>query len=191
MALFTKSSLATKAQQTSPYVTEDYVRNFSANSLGTFAKAAALNESFDIFLSHSREDAILIKGLRDELLELGFSVYVDWIEDPQLDRSHVTKHTAAVLRGRMRQCKCLLFATSSTERKSLWMPWELGYMDAYRGSRVAVAPMVDDADAGAQFNGQEYLGLYPYLDKTGTSLWVHRDSSTYVRFKEWLVGANP
>ena len=191
MGLLTKSYLSAKAQKTSGYVTEQYVRAASAEKLLNFANTATASETFDIFLSHSREDAILIKGLRDELTDLGLRVYVDWIEDPQLDRSNVTAETAAQLRSRMRQAKCLLFATSEAAKKSVWMPWELGYMDGFRNSRVAIAPMVEDYQAGGEFKGQEYLGLYPYLDKTGDSLWIHKSSQRYVRFADWLEGKDP
>jgi hypothetical protein len=191
MALLTKSYLSAKAQKSSGHVTEAYIRASSAEKLRHFANTASTYETFDIFLSHSREDAILIKGLRDELDDLGYKPYVDWIEDPHLDRSDVTTETAAVLRARMTQAKCLLFATSEAAKKSVWMPWELGYMDGYRTSRVAVAPMVEDYEARGEFKGQEYLGLYPYLDKTGDSLWIHKSSSQYVRFADWLAGKDP
>jgi hypothetical protein len=191
MALLTKSYLTAKAEKASPYLSEAYIRSFSAERLALNAKSASLYETFDIFLSHSREDAILIKGLRDELVELGFSVYVDWIEDPQLDRSNVTKATAEALRTRMKQSKSLLFATSEASKKSVWMPWELGFMDAFTTSRVAIVPMVEDYDAYGGFEGQEYLGVYPYLDKTLSTLWLHKSPSQWVRFKDWLAGSNP
>ena len=191
MALLTKSYLSAKAQKSSGFVTEHYVRASSSEKLLNFSKVASAYETFDIFLSHSREDAILIKGLRDELTDLGLRVYVDWIEDPELDRSNVTAETAAQLRSRMRQAKCLLFATSEAAKLSVWMPWELGYMDGYISSRVAVVPMVEDYQMSEEFRGQEYLGLYPYLDKTGDSLWIHKSSSRYVRFADWLDGKDP
>ena len=191
MGLLTKTYLSEKAQKSSGFMTESYVRASSAEKLLNFANTATASEAFDIFLSHSREDAILIKGLRDELTDLGFRVYVDWIEDPQLDRSNVTADTAAQLRSRMRQAKCLLFATSEAAKKSVWMPWELGYMDGHQNSRVAIAPMVEDHQAGGEFKGQEYLGLYPYLDKTGTTLYIHKSASKYVRFSDWLDGKDP
>src|SRR5437763_866033 len=147
MVLLTKSYLFNKAQKASPYVTEAFVRSFSAEQLTANAKVASTYDTFDIFLSHSREDASLIKALRDELVEAGFAVYVDWIEDPQLERSHVTKETAKALRQRMRQSKCLLFATTEAAKTSVWMPWELGYMDSYTYSRVAVAPIVEEYEA--------------------------------------------
>jgi hypothetical protein len=191
MAPLTKSYLLAKAQSSSGFLTAHFVRSTSAEKLLNLAKAATAHDNFVIFLSHSREDAILIEGLRDELTGRGYQVYVDWIEDLQLDRSNVTKDTAAALRARMKQAKCLLFATSESARKSVWMPWELGYMDAYRSSRVAIAPIVADQDASSEFKGQEYLGLYPYLDKTGDTLWIHKSTSAYVRFNEWLDGKDP
>jgi len=36
--------------------------------------------------------------------------------------------------------------------------------------KIAYLP---DSKADSEFKGQEYLGLYPYLDKTGTTLFIH------------------
>jgi hypothetical protein len=41
--------------------------------------------------------------------------------------------------------------------------WELGYFDGFSAGSVAVLPIVDYV--GATFKGQEYLGLYPLVDK--------------------------
>ncbi|MBX3738947.1 MAG: toll/interleukin-1 receptor domain-containing protein [Candidatus Didemnitutus sp.] len=186
MALFTASALRARASLEG-YFTEEGRREHAKRVLLNEVRAAASRTStYDIFLSHASEDAILIKALRDELVDAGFTVYVDWIDDPQLDRSRVTTETAAVLRQRMRQCRCLLFATSQAARQSVWMPWELGYMDALTTARVAIVPIVPEHEADRDFRGQEYLGLYPYIDKTGAALYVHRDRSRYVRFADWL-----
>jgi hypothetical protein len=42
------------------------------------------------------------------------------------------------------------------------MPWELGYYDGFRPGYVAILPLVQTA--GGSFSGQEYLGLYPYME---------------------------
>jgi TIR domain len=125
--------------------------------------AASATATFDVFLSHSREDAEVIAGVKNLLEASGISVYVDWIDDPQLDRSRVTTATAAQLRKRMRQCKSLIFATSKSSSDSKWMPWELGYFDGFKPGHVAILPLVSTPGAG--FVGQEYLGLYPYLEE--------------------------
>lgn len=114
---------------------------------------------FDIFMSHSFKDAEAIMGIKRQLESTGLTVYVDWIEDTQLDRSQVTAGTANRLRSRMKNCEFLLYATSQSSPDSKWMPWELGYFDGLKdGSKVGILPIVDSAaDA---FRGQEYLGLY-------------------------------
>ena len=191
MALLTKTYLFEKTKTASPYLSEGYIREFAVGSLINEKRAVASTQTFDIFLSHSSEDAILIKALRDELVELGFSTYVDWIDDPQMDRSHVTKTTAETLRLRMGQCACLLFATSDAAKKSVWMPWELGYMDALRRARVGIVPIVPETPRTYEFHGQEYLGLYPYLDKTNSTLYMQTAIGVWVTLREWLDGENP
>lgn len=192
MALLKKSSLRERVRKVSGYSSEIDLRNFSANAILNEKRAAdARVATYDIFLSHSSEDAIFIKALRDEIVKAGFSVYVDWIDDPQLDRTAVTKDTAFVLRKRMKSCRSLLYATSSAAKKSVWMPWELGYMDSQTKSRVAIVPIVEDGLEEQDYRGQEYLGLYPYLDKTGDSFFIQESSARYVRFSSWMEGANP
>jgi hypothetical protein len=120
-------------------------------------------DRFDIFLSHCLKDAPAVRGVKALLEEQGYSVYVDWEVDRQLDRERVTAATADVLRRRMRASNALYFATSENSSTSKWMPWELGYFDGLRQGRIAVFPLV--AAAGGSFQGQEYLGLYPVVER--------------------------
>src|SRR4051812_5325592 len=71
------------------------------------------SQNFDIFLSHSVLDAELIVGVKALLEKRGYSVYVDWYTDKQLDRLTVSSETAAMLRTRMAQSKSLLFVVTS------------------------------------------------------------------------------
>lgn len=130
-----------------------------AESQMTKSAAAPMSNNYDIFLSHSYEDAEVIAGVKILLERDGLSVYVDWIEDAQADRSKVTAATAEMLRSRMKHCRFLLFATSKSSPNSKWMPWELGYFDGLRENRVGILPIVQSD--GGSFAGQEYLGLYP------------------------------
>jgi hypothetical protein len=129
---------------------------------------AARDATFDVFLSHCIRDAQAIEGVRHILLRSGLTVYVDWLEDPEMDRSRVTVATAQNLRMRMRNSRALIFATSEASPTSKWMPWELGYFDGLRPDRVAVLPLVESADR--QFYGQEYLRLYPKMEDIGFGL---------------------
>ncbi|HEY3443521.1 MAG TPA: hypothetical protein VGK29_22370 [Paludibaculum sp.] len=122
--------------------------------------------SYDIFLSHSFDDAEAIYGIKRMIEALNLRVYVDWIDDPMLDRGEVTVKTAAVLRERMKACSSLVYAHSANSSNSVWMPWELGYFDGVKPQQVWVLPLVTNDDS--EFRGQEYLGLYPPVEKLGT-----------------------
>jgi hypothetical protein len=124
--------------------------------------ATSLSTTFDVFLSHSILDAQVILGVKSLLEAEGLSVYVDWVEDAELDRSRVTVRTADMLRTRMRHCSSLIFATSSNSSNSKWMPWELGYFDGFKPGFVSILPLVQSRYD--DFRGQEYLGLYPYIE---------------------------
>lgn len=151
-------------------------------------------KKYDIFLSHSSDDAKKVAGMKLELEDMGFTVYVDWIEDPELDRTDVTKRNAEILRSRMRSCSSLLYAFSKSASTSTWMPWELGYFDGLKGL-VAVVPI--SRASSSSFSGNEYLGLYPYVDiytmenKSEEFIWVNESSDTYVEYRKWLGGTKP
>lgn len=119
---------------------------------------------FDVFLSHSILDAVLVLGVRRLLERQGLTVYVDWVDDPSLDRNAVTSATADRLRQRMRQSRSLIYATSRAALRSRWMPWELGYFDGLKNAdRISVLPI--ENGSGISFDGQEYLGLYKVIER--------------------------
>lgn len=159
------------------------------------SRALKSSDRYDIFLSHRYLDAPDVLALKTFIESFGFSVFVDWIANPELDRGSVTKETAGQLRDAMKRCNSLLYAISGNSSDSKWMPWELGYSDALHG-RIAVAPVSDYEVASESYNGQEYLALYPYLSlaqsKDGQRLlWIQESASTYVTLKAWLQGSKP
>jgi hypothetical protein len=120
---------------------------------------------FDIFLSHSSLDQLHVLGIYKLLRKRGYTLYLDQICDPQLNRTNVTRTTARVLRYRMAQCRSLFVATSQNVTSSKWVPWELGFSDGWNG-KAAVLPILP---AGAySFNGQEYFELYPEVNDVGS-----------------------
>ncbi len=133
------------------------ILNESINQQRIFS---ATTKTYDIFLSQSSSDAGLVAGLKLELEDLGYSVYVDWTEDPKLSRANVTKETALVLQESIQQFKALLYAFSENATNSKWMPWELGYFDGIKGT-VAVLPI--SRTSKNSFQGFEYLGIYYYI----------------------------
>ncbi len=78
-------------------------RNFS---FSTYSQQEVLNENrqifkskstYDLFLSHSYLDKTLVYTLVNLLNKSGYSAYVDWMVDTQLDRSQVNKSTSETL----------------------------------------------------------------------------------------------
>lgn len=160
MGLYTKPGLEARLKEFQRTVAFESVNE----SINKVLLDQRKKESFDIFLSHSYLDKKYILVLKLDIESMGFSVYVDWDVDSDLDRTNVTKKTANLIRKRMKSCTSLLFATSQSSPKSKWMPWELGYFDGM-GRRVAILPILDDAVDIAHYEGQEYLSLYPFVSK--------------------------
>ncbi len=187
MSLLTTSATRARAQRGVP-------TNFSAASVLTERmQKQASSTRHDIFLSHAFDDKELILGVALTLEDLGYTVYLDWRDDPSLDRKNVNQTTALKLRERMRSAKCLFFATTESTSNSKWMPWELGFKDG-QSNRSAILPL--QSTRPDDFKGQEYLGIYPYItqqrsDKHGEKLWVRRSPTCYIVFDEWLAGKDP
>ena len=140
-------------------------------------------KNYDIFLSHSFRDAELIYGMKLTLEDMQYQVYVDWIDDPKLERSKVSTKTAETLRKRLRSCKSLLYVTTENSSHSKWMPWECGYFDGYKG-KVAIIPITKLLTVN--YYGQEYLGLYPYCKEESNKLHIHKSRNDYILFDEWI-----
>ena len=161
MAYFTKSEARSAAARTRT-VQRSAGKTFES-ILKEEAKVTAASASFDVFLSHSINDAELVTGVKALLEGQGLRVYVDWAEDPFLDRSKVSKETASLLRQRMRQSKSLVYLATDNSTSSKWMPWEVGYFDGFKPGCVAIMPVLDQESQ--TFAGQEYLALYPVVTK--------------------------
>ena len=157
-------------------------------------KIFSSNKTYDVFLSHSYLDHNSVYAIVDLFNESGYSVYVDWIVDTQLDRSQVNRTTAETLRHRMGTCRGLAYVSSTNSTNSKWCPWELGYVDGRKNGRCAILPVLDTASS--TFTGQEYLSLYPYIDyakdqsNSKMEFWVNdpQDPSHYVSLRDWLAG---
>ena len=190
MALFTEQQIRNRFKIEK---SRRLLRTFSAETVLNEGRISDSTKTYDIFLSHSSKDDELIAGLKLILEDLGYSVYVDW-NDNQLNPDNVTLETAKVLRERMSQCKSLLYAFSENAANSKWMPWELGYFDALKKSRVAVLPISQTAKYS--YKGSEFVGVYYFIqiaqiqNTYKDALWVY-DGDKYIIFDRWLSGYNP
>ncbi len=178
----------------------DYFIRLSENKSFTI-REKLLSESkrthtgFDIFLSHSNLDRKLVEGIYIELTNKGFSVYVDWIIDPHLDRTNVTKETAEIIRNRMKSSRKLLLAMSSNVSLSKWIPWELGFIDG-NTNNCALFPVTPGNTSLTVFHRSEYLLLYPYLKKAtigySEDLYLTESAHSFVPVESWVKrDANP
>jgi hypothetical protein len=198
MALFTTEQLKTRAyaeilksgetERFSSVPRGKRVENKLITSINEQKEHSSL-KTYDIFLSHSSKDAELVQGLKLSLEDLNYTVYIDWIDDPQLDRSRVTKSTALVLQQRMRQSKSLIYAYTENGSMSKWMPWELGYFDGLK-NLATVLPIVESSYSD-YYSGSEFLGIYNYVVINGNVLYVHADKDRYVGYYRWITGSKP
>jgi hypothetical protein len=182
LSTFTEAQIRARARQRTTYATASVVLNEAV-------KSASTTQTFDIFLSHSVRDAEIVLGVKLLLEDLGKTVYVDWLDDPQLDRSRVTPGTAEKIRARMRQSRSLVYIHTENSSVSKWMPWELGFSDALHGA-VAILPVTRTADQS--FHGQEYLGIYPWIDQVATlgglpELRIHKSQFSYKTWYGWMA----
>ena len=154
-------------------------RRRTAKSDATILEEASQTQAtrFDIFLSHSHIDRELVLGAKRLIEEAGLTVYVDWIEDGEVDRRSIDKQHADLLRHRMAQSEALFYAHTPNASLSRWCPWELGYFDALKApdKRVHVMAIVEE---GQTYQGQEYLGLYDTVDPATYSKPLRRPAVT-------------
>ena len=178
----------------SQYLRESMASKILDNSDIYQKSETGLNKEFDIFLSHSTRDKELVVGTKLILEDLGYSVYVDWIEDPKMDRSKVSKKTAEILQKRMQKCKSLFYAFSTNSNESKWMPWECGYFDGIKNGKVAVLPI--SANSDKSFKGTEYLGLYYFITiendtNNRNRIWIRESDESYIVYENWMNNEKP
>lgn len=186
-------------------ITHDYIksqiardRSFSMNYFSTGRMIKSLNEStqinyYDVFLSHSYIDASEIAYIQKRLTKMNCSVFVDWIEYPNLNREQVTKETVELIKDSMRKCNTLIYAFSENARYSSWMPWELGFFDGYRGAEnICVLPITSDEIDDDEYQGSEYLGLYPFISLSECEdgklyYYVNYSNGEYEKLRGWII----
>ena len=174
-------------------ISSQYLKNLASTKSFSqrermFSESKKTHVSFDIFLSHSFLDKDEVEGLYIELTNLGYSVYVDWIIDPQLDRKNVTKQSASLIKDRMKASKSLLLAMSSNAEISKWIPWELGFIDG-KTNKCAIIPVSKDPISQNYFKRSEYLLLYPYIKQASIDskkeYYIVESSNYFVSFDSW------
>lgn len=127
------------------------------------------SSKFTIFLSHSYKDKAYVETAYKFLTQRYGGVYLDWKHDTSLNREKVSPRTAERLRKRMQDIPTLIYVATDHHDISRWMPWECGFKDGHNG-RVAVFPFTQTAET--IFQGQEYLGVYPWINSIDSAMYV-------------------
>lgn len=180
-------------------LTESFIRQSAreARSKGVFfsesTKRFDAEQEYDLFISHSFSDSEIVIGLYQLFQKAGYNVYIDWIVDNDLDRQKVNTDTAALIKKRIKASRGTAYISTTNSTSSRWCPWELGVADGMKG-RVCILPIMSSS-----FEGQEYLGLYPYLqyaqiqgeEKFDFWVWDQKDRSKYIILSAWLSGREP
>lgn len=151
------------------FITEaDVTRvNLSRGEKARLIESSPSQATIDAFLSHSHHDRDMVMMFIDFMARvLNVSIYVDWA-DTAMPR--VTSGiTADQIKSQIEQHP--LFFVFGTDRAfgSRWVPWEVGIADAKKTrSHILIWP-VTNSQPGT-YLGNEYLSVYPYVDKPYTS----------------------
>jgi hypothetical protein len=186
------------------YLTKSDIRDFaqretSRKAMRDYTDRAKFSAKHRVFLSHSHIDAHdisrddvknLITMLITLSLELGYEVYIDWLDTDM--PSQTCEVTASRIKEKIDGSDRFLLAATTNAVNSRWVPWELGYADKAKGiDNIAVIPI---ADPYGQWEGSEYLRLYPKVQvSTTNNLAIFQPSSTQngVRIEYWMSYGRP
>ena len=132
-----------------------------------------------VFLSHSHKDKDFVTDAKRFLGSHGVDVYVDW-QDPGMPDG-ISAATATALRAKIESNKKFVLLATNNALSSKWVPWELGYADGLKGTEhIAVLAVKPD---GKEWAGNEYVGVYPILEKEGVRL---PGAATLTSLGAWL-----
>jgi len=155
-----------------------YIKRSDLFALKESVEYKRINESFikrkfekltkyDIFLSHATDDKEIMQLSKAHFERLGKTVYVAELEDPIDNNADetITKEFVKTLQNAMAISDSFCYVLSTGERKSTWMPWELGYFDGKYGAKkpIQVLSIINTShNEENKYFGHEYLKLYPH-----------------------------
>lgn len=149
------------------YLTLKQVRDFSTVSQPTTVNETRKFSSSKktVFLSHSHEDADIIRDVISFLLSQGIHVYVDWL-DPTMPSTTSVK-TAETIKSRILQCERFVVLLTENSKDSKWVPWELGFADGKKSIEdIGILPIKRNSfTTDSSFKGLEYMELYPIISE--------------------------
>jgi hypothetical protein len=156
MAILTRSEFAIIAQNKAGYRSLNETRMYSKTSATT-----------SIFLSHSHYDKEVVKQAKAFFENLEIAIYVDWADETMPESPNGV--TAQKIKNQIISIndKFILLATNNAVA-SKWCNWEVGIGDPFKlpKKKMAILPLADNSGT---WNGNEYLQIYPRIEKSNTS----------------------
>lgn len=169
----------------------------ASRSLSGISSYAPLNESrkfssataqTNIFLSHSHIDYQLVLEAKEFFQNLGIRIYVDWADETMPEKTNGT--TASKIKTKIIQNDKFVLLATNNAVKSKWCNWEIGFADSYKYSKkkLAILPLADNS---GHWEGNEYLQLYPRIERNRTkagylSYFIWYPDNTYETLENWL-----
>jgi hypothetical protein len=113
-----------------------------------------------IFLSHKHDEVNILQDIIAFLKAEGVDVYVDWMDKEM--PAYTNGETAVKLKQRIQIANKFILVATPGAINSKWCNWELGLGDAAKYIKdIALVPINRNHQ---NFNGAEYLNIYPYID---------------------------
>ena len=140
-----------------------------------------------IFLSHSHNDEDLLEDIIAILTKLDIEVYVDLL-DEELSYPPSDK-TAIKIKEKIKENKKFILLATNDAIASKWCNWELGLGDAAKYiENIALFPVADNS---GNWIGNEYLQIYPYIEKHSKLKEYDNYSIVYpdgrkIKLEQWM-----
>lgn len=139
-----------------------------------------------LFLSHSHSDKAQIEQAKIFFENLGISIYVDWADETMPEKPNSV--TAQKIKDKIVSSDKFVFLATNNAIISKWCNWEIGIADTFKFSKgkMALLPLADNSGT---WNGNEYLQLYPRIEKitsTNSDFYIKHPSGELEVLEAWL-----
>ena len=133
------------------------------NETKYFSTGGKVSHKTTVFLSHKHNDLEDLQGFIGFLKNTyNVDVYIDSI-DPNMPKN-TSGETAKRIKEIIKKCDRFILIATDAAIDSKWCNWELGFGDAQKfQDKIAILPMKKQGNSDWQYNGNEYLYIYPYI----------------------------
>lgn len=145
------------------FLTYSEIKTFAAefSKAQILEKASTFDDSKLAFLSYCSLDEDYLVGVIKFFEKFRTNVYVDKYDKRLPDPPN--SQTADLLKKEIRSCRRFILLVSPNSKDSIWVPWELGLADGFKGvAPVALLP-IGPTSIEAEWVNRQYLGLYPRI----------------------------